>query len=207
MIKKINNAKLIVAAATLLIWQPPNPLIIFHWLQFFVIPPFPSSLTLSLSFIDTFTFFIVIITFLSSYSLPGDQHIQVIYLCGWVGHAALQSPVSPLSSPHFLLHFHFLTLTLSLSYHCILHQAINTFKSSTSVVELVMLLCSQEWQNSLQKHAGRYLFKKLSFETFEKQINWYSGERDTKKICVSGLAFIELINEVIISFEMFSTAQ
>ena len=33
-------------------------------------------------------------------------------------------------------------------------QAINTFKSSTSVVELVMLLCSQEWQNSLQKHAG-----------------------------------------------------
>ena len=33
-------------------------------------------------------------------------------------------------------------------------KAINTFKSSTSVVELVMLLCSQEWQNSLQKHAG-----------------------------------------------------
>merc|ERR1719445_2192504 len=33
-------------------------------------------------------------------------------------------------------------------------MAINTFKSSTSVVELVMLLCSQEWQNSLQKHAG-----------------------------------------------------
>ncbi len=33
-------------------------------------------------------------------------------------------------------------------------KAITTFKSSTSVVELVMLLCSQEWQNSLQKHAG-----------------------------------------------------
>ncbi|KAF0288290.1 Neurobeachin [Amphibalanus amphitrite] len=29
-----------------------------------------------------------------------------------------------------------------------------TFKSGHSVVELVMLLCSQEWQNSLQKHAG-----------------------------------------------------
>uniref|UniRef100_T1J4P2 BEACH-type PH domain-containing protein n=1 Tax=Strigamia maritima TaxID=126957 RepID=T1J4P2_STRMM len=29
-----------------------------------------------------------------------------------------------------------------------------TFKNSTSVVELVMLLCSQEWQNSLQKNAG-----------------------------------------------------
>ena len=33
-------------------------------------------------------------------------------------------------------------------------KAITTFKSSNSVVELVMLLCSQEWQNSLQKHAG-----------------------------------------------------
>ena len=34
-------------------------------------------------------------------------------------------------------------------------KAIMTFKNSSSVVELVMLLCSQEWQNSLQKHAGR----------------------------------------------------
>lgn len=33
-------------------------------------------------------------------------------------------------------------------------KAISTFKNSNSVVELVMLLCSQEWQNSLQKHAG-----------------------------------------------------
>lgn len=31
---------------------------------------------------------------------------------------------------------------------------LTTFKHSNSVVELVMLLCSQEWQNSLQKHAG-----------------------------------------------------
>jgi hypothetical protein len=31
---------------------------------------------------------------------------------------------------------------------------LTTFKNSHSVVELVMLLCSQEWQNSLQKHAG-----------------------------------------------------
>ena len=30
---------------------------------------------------------------------------------------------------------------------------LTTLKGS-SVVELVMLLCSQEWQNSLQKHAG-----------------------------------------------------
>ncbi|KAH1026810.1 hypothetical protein HUJ05_000428 [Dendroctonus ponderosae] len=33
-------------------------------------------------------------------------------------------------------------------------KGLTTFKNSTSVVELVMLLCSQEWQNSLQKHAG-----------------------------------------------------
>ena len=33
-------------------------------------------------------------------------------------------------------------------------KGLSTFKDSTSVVELVMLLCSQEWQNSLQKHAG-----------------------------------------------------
>lgn len=33
-------------------------------------------------------------------------------------------------------------------------QGLTTFKNSQSVVELVMLLCSQEWQNSLQKHAG-----------------------------------------------------
>ncbi|XP_065556860.1 neurobeachin-like isoform X3 [Artemia franciscana] len=33
-------------------------------------------------------------------------------------------------------------------------KGMQTFKQSTSVVELVMLLCSQEWQNSLQKHAG-----------------------------------------------------
>lgn len=33
-------------------------------------------------------------------------------------------------------------------------KGLSTFKNSTSVVEVVMLLCSQEWQNSLQKHAG-----------------------------------------------------
>ncbi|XP_035708538.1 neurobeachin isoform X2 [Folsomia candida] len=36
----------------------------------------------------------------------------------------------------------------------LLSEGLTTFKHSTSVVELVMLLCSQEWQNSLQKHAG-----------------------------------------------------
>ncbi|XP_043473809.1 neurobeachin isoform X2 [Leptopilina heterotoma] len=33
-------------------------------------------------------------------------------------------------------------------------KGLTTFKNSNSVVELVMLLCSQEWQNSLQKNAG-----------------------------------------------------
>ncbi|CAG0892570.1 unnamed protein product [Cyprideis torosa] len=33
-------------------------------------------------------------------------------------------------------------------------KGLSTFKLSQSAVELVMLLCSQEWQNSLQKHAG-----------------------------------------------------
>ncbi|XP_076065007.1 neurobeachin-like [Oratosquilla oratoria] len=36
----------------------------------------------------------------------------------------------------------------------LLMEGLTTFKHSQSVVELVMLLCSQEWQNSLQKHAG-----------------------------------------------------
>lgn len=33
-------------------------------------------------------------------------------------------------------------------------DGLNSLKSEESTVELVMLLCSQEWQNSLQKHAG-----------------------------------------------------
>ena len=87
------------------------------------------------------------------------------------------------------------------SSYVIFPQAINTFKSSTSVVELVMLLCSQEWQNSLQKHAGwkkkciRHKLSPHSKQTLCGHI--------LKQICVSGLAFIELINEVIITFKMF----
>ena len=57
-----------------------------------------------------------------------------------------------------------------------------TLKQSTSVVELVMLLCSQEWQNSLQKHAGlafielvnegRYIvFYCLSNRKFERLVS------------------------------------
>merc|ERR1719232_2247684 len=42
-------------------------------------------------------------------------------------------------------------------------KAIQTFKNSNSVVELVMLLCSQEWQNSLQKHAGLAFIERPTF--------------------------------------------
>ena len=38
--------------------------------------------------------------------------------------------------------------------YSIISSGLITFKQSQSVVELVMLLCSQEWQNSLQKNAG-----------------------------------------------------
>nr|XP_006812132.1 PREDICTED: neurobeachin-like [Saccoglossus kowalevskii] len=36
----------------------------------------------------------------------------------------------------------------------LLIEGLVSMKSSNSVIELVMLLCSQEWQNSIQKHAG-----------------------------------------------------
>ena len=36
----------------------------------------------------------------------------------------------------------------------IFYQGLNCMKSHSSVVEIVMLLCSQEWQNSIQKNAG-----------------------------------------------------
>lgn len=42
-------------------------------------------------------------------------------------------------------------------------------KSSNSVIELVMMLCSQEWQNSIQKHAG------LAFIELVNEGRLYSG--------------------------------
>ena len=65
-----------------------------------------------------------------------------------------------------------------------------------------MLLCSQEWQNSLQKHAGvKIKWKNKYIHIYNFHVN---GEI-LKRFAFSGLAFIELINEVIITFEMFST--
>ena len=65
--------------------------------------------------------------------------------------------------------------------HVIFPQAINTFKSSTSVVELVMLLCSQEWQNSLQKHAGwKKMHPSQTFTSFETNIMRAYTETDLR---------------------------
>ncbi|XP_052752766.1 neurobeachin [Galleria mellonella] len=64
-------------------------------------------------------------------------------------------PVCPLLREIMLDFAPFLAKTLVGSHgQELLMEGLQTFKSSTSVVELVMLLCSQEWQNSLQKHAG-----------------------------------------------------
>ncbi|XP_041968935.1 neurobeachin isoform X2 [Aricia agestis] len=64
-------------------------------------------------------------------------------------------PVCPLLREIMLDFAPFLAKTLVGSHgQELLMEGLQTFKTSTSVVELVMLLCSQEWQNSLQKHAG-----------------------------------------------------
>lgn len=64
-------------------------------------------------------------------------------------------PVAPLLREIFVDFASFLSKTLLGSHgQELLIGGLVTLKQSTSVVELVMLLCSQEWQNSLQKHAG-----------------------------------------------------
>ncbi|XP_052674845.1 neurobeachin-like isoform X3 [Crassostrea angulata] len=63
--------------------------------------------------------------------------------------------VSPLLREIFVDFAPFLSKTLIGSHgQELLIGGLVTLKQSSSVVELVMLLCSQEWQNSLQKHAG-----------------------------------------------------
>ncbi|XP_078601403.1 neurobeachin-like isoform X5 [Branchiostoma floridae x Branchiostoma japonicum] len=63
--------------------------------------------------------------------------------------------VAPLLREIFLDFAQFLSRTLVGSHgQELLIEGLVCMKSSTSVVELVMMLCSQEWQNSIQKHAG-----------------------------------------------------
>nr|XP_032812267.1 neurobeachin-like isoform X5 [Petromyzon marinus] len=63
--------------------------------------------------------------------------------------------VAPLLREIFVDFAQFLSRTLLGSHgQELLIEGLVCMKSSTSVVELVMLLCSQEWQNSIQKNAG-----------------------------------------------------
>ncbi|XP_064501604.1 neurobeachin isoform X4 [Pseudopipra pipra] len=63
--------------------------------------------------------------------------------------------VAPLLREIFVDFAPFLSRTLLGSHgQELLIEGLVCMKSSTSVVELVMLLCSQEWQNSIQKNAG-----------------------------------------------------
>ncbi|CAF1181559.1 unnamed protein product [Rotaria sp. Silwood1] len=65
------------------------------------------------------------------------------------------SNIAPFLRDIFTEFSHILTKTLVGSHgQELLPSGLHALKESASVVELVMLLCSQEWQNSLQKHAG-----------------------------------------------------
>ncbi|CAF5143439.1 unnamed protein product, partial [Rotaria magnacalcarata] len=65
------------------------------------------------------------------------------------------SSIAPFLRDIFTEFSHILTKTLVGSHgQELLPNGLHALKHSASVVELVMLLCSQEWQNSLQKHAG-----------------------------------------------------
>ena len=66
-------------------------------------------------------------------------------------------------------------------------------RQSSSVVELVMLLCSQEWQNSLQKHAGL---------AFIELVN--EGRLDTELHgCIVATNFCVAIHECVVCLVIF----
>ncbi|CAF5058741.1 unnamed protein product, partial [Rotaria sp. Silwood1] len=63
--------------------------------------------------------------------------------------------IAPFLRDIFIEFSHILTKTLVGSHgQELLLNGLHALKQIASVVELVMLLCSQEWQNSLQKYAG-----------------------------------------------------
>ncbi|CAF4275951.1 unnamed protein product, partial [Rotaria sp. Silwood2] len=65
------------------------------------------------------------------------------------------SNIAPFLRDIFTEFSHILTKTLVGSHgQELIPNGLHALKETASVVELVMLLCSQEWQNSLQKHAG-----------------------------------------------------
>ena len=69
----------------------------------------------------------------------------------------------------------------------LLSDGLSSLKSEDSTVELVMLLCSQEWQNSLQKHAGAAFVdlinegRLISHATRERIVITASEARDIMK--------------------------
>uniref|UniRef100_A0A667Y4Q4 Neurobeachin n=1 Tax=Myripristis murdjan TaxID=586833 RepID=A0A667Y4Q4_9TELE len=91
-----------------------------------------------------------------------SDHNGSVHQCFWTGlittklERALEK-VAPLLREIFVDFAPFLSRTLLGSHGqelLIEGTGLVCMKSSTSVVELVMLLCSQEWQNSIQKNAG-----------------------------------------------------
>lgn len=69
----------------------------------------------------------------------------------------------------------------------LISDGLGSLKSEDSTVELVMLLCSQEWQNSLQKHAGAAFVdlinegRLISHATRERIVITASEARDIMK--------------------------
>ena len=69
----------------------------------------------------------------------------------------------------------------------LISDGLSSLKSEDSTVELVMLLCSQEWQNSLQKHAGAAFVdminegRMISHSTRERIVITASEARDILK--------------------------
>uniref|UniRef100_A0A8B9QC00 Neurobeachin n=1 Tax=Apteryx owenii TaxID=8824 RepID=A0A8B9QC00_APTOW len=85
--------------------------------------------------------------------LPMQFHSFDRYMAGLLERAL--EKVAPLLREIFVDFAPFLSRTLLGSHgQELLIEGLVCMKSSTSVVELVMLLCSQEWQNSIQKNAG-----------------------------------------------------
>ncbi|KAF3840927.1 hypothetical protein F7725_006789 [Dissostichus mawsoni] len=86
--------------------------------------------------------------------------------------------VAPLLREIFVDFAPFLSRTLLGSHgQELLIEGLVCMKSSTSVVELVMLLCSQEWQNSIQKNAG------LAFIELINEGSTLRTEREEEKMC------------------------
>jgi hypothetical protein len=74
------------------------------------------------------------------------------------------SNIAPFLRDIFIEFSHILTKTLVGSHgQELLPNGLHALKQTASVVELVMLLCSQEWQNSLQVIIKTFYLNNISF--------------------------------------------